>query len=157
MGGLLTRTDYPDAVSVGGPIRRLLRIASPPSFPHCLALRLARCLASSAPLRLSVRPPTSPRTTELAPPYRGKRRLFLDSTCRGHISPESSIRRHAHRHRNLWLLQSHERGLTMRCSERLRLSRWLLPASTFPPHAAIAPASAVAELGVVRRSATFVP
>lgn len=42
-------------------------------------------------------------------------------------------------------------GLTMRLSERLRASRWLLPASAFPHHAASAPASAVAELGVVRR------
>src|SRR5262245_34170504 len=39
----------------------------------------------------------------------------------------------------------------MRSSELLRLSRWLLPPPPFRPHAASAPASAVAELEVVRR------
>jgi hypothetical protein len=43
----------------------------------------------------------------------------------------------------------------MRCSERLRLSRWLLRRRLAAHHAAIAPASAVAELGVGRRLLAF--
>ena len=39
----------------------------------------------------------------------------------------------------------------MRCNERLRLSRWLLPTSALPPSCSQRASSAVAELEVVRR------